>query len=55
MSNLAKKVNNVLCGDLRRVNDLIKPVISKINDIEGFMNNQGKQSYILYYCRNNYL
>jgi hypothetical protein len=32
MSNLAKKVNNVLCGDLRRVNDLIKPVISKIND-----------------------
>jgi ubiquitin C-terminal hydrolase len=23
--------------------------ISKINDIEGFMNNQGKQSYILYY------
>ena len=25
--------------------------ISKINDIEGFMNNQGKQSYILYYCR----
>lgn len=26
--------------------------ISKINDIEGYMNNQGKQSYILYYSNN---
>ena len=32
MSNLAKKVNNILCGNTREVNTILSAAISKIND-----------------------
>lgn len=32
MSNLAKKVNNILCGNTREINTILSAAISKIND-----------------------